>query len=578
MIWTNLSQLFEKNNLVMVSSSQASNMTAATIGKVLRIFTDRSLRTKLILAFLALTALSVSAVAFFNNRAASAELTSVAGNTLHQKAAIEGRAIGDLLARQVSTLQAFGLNKFIQDQVAAINTTYTGDAVAVQAQIQALDKQWVAARDDDPLIQDRLRNQMAAELRKYRSAFPDNVEIFVTDKYGANVAVSNRTSDYYQADERWWQVAWNNGQGAVYIGQPTFDESSRSFSIVIAVPLRSEESNAMIGILRTTYRLDKLIDLSANVRVGATGRAQLFLPGGQFITQDKKVATLDAATAAQLQESSAGYSDFSYQGVRRFVSQAPITTTIGDSAIGNLGWQLVVYQDRAESLQPATVAVQLSLIVALSALLLAVALGIGTAHVISAPLRRLTHIAREIAQGDLGRRLRLPQRDEIGQLARSFDVMADTIEARLAEQQQMYAALAAQNAEQQRLLDVISELETPVIPLGRGVLLIPLIGSLDVRRAEAACARILTNVIERRAQQVILDLIGVALTDSVAASQLLKIVQSVRLLGSEVLFTGIKGEMAQMLVQSGIDVRRFLCVATLEAAIESMKDLETKIN
>jgi len=97
----------------MVSSSQASNMTTTTVGKVLRIFTDRSLRTKLILAFLALTALSVSAVAFFNNRAASAELTSVAGNTLHQKAAIEGRAIGDLLARQVSTLQAFGLNKFI---------------------------------------------------------------------------------------------------------------------------------------------------------------------------------------------------------------------------------------------------------------------------------------------------------------------------------------------------------------------------------------------------------------------------------------------------------------------------------
>ena len=96
--------------------------------------------------------------------------------------------------------------------------------------------------------------------------------------------------------------------------------------------------------------------------------------------------------------------------------------------------------------------------------------------------------------------------------------MADTIEARLAEQQQMYEALAAQHAEQQRLLDVISELETPVIPLGRGVLLAPLIGSLDVRRAEAACARILTNVIERRAQQVILDLTGVALTDSVAAS------------------------------------------------------------
>jgi anti-anti-sigma regulatory factor/HAMP domain-containing protein len=520
----------------------------------------------------------VSAVAFLNNRATSAELTAVAGNTLHQEAATEAQAVGDLLAQQVHTLQAFGLNKFLQDQVAAANTTYSGDAAVVHDQIQALDKRWVAASDDDPLIQHRLSNQVATELRKYRGAFPDNVEIFVTDKYGANVAVSNRTSDYFQADERWWQAAWNNGQGAVYIGQPEFDESSHSFSIVIAVPLHSEESNAVIGILRTTYRLDKLIDLIAKVRVGSTGQAQLFLPGGRFITQDKTVAMLDSATAAQLQGSSVGYSDFSYQGVRRFVSQAPLTTTTGDSAIGKLGWQLVVYQDRAESLQPATIAVQTSLIVALSALLVAVALGIGVADVISGPLGRLTHVAREIAQGDLGRRLRLPQRDEIGQLAQSFDAMADTLEARLAEQQQIYEALAAQHAEQQRLLDVISELETPIIPLGRGVLLVPLIGSLDARRAEAACARILTNVMERRAQQVILDLTGVVLTNSAVASQLLMIVQSVRLLGPDVLFTGIRGEMAYMLIQGGIDVRRFRSVATLESAIESMMALETRIN
>ena len=563
---------------MMVSPSQPRNAKSSKIDDVLRTFTNLSLRTKLILAFLIVTTLSVSAVAFLNNRATSAELTAVAGNTLHQQAATQAQAVGDLLAQQVNTLQAFGLNKFVQEQVAAVNATYTGDTAAAQAQIQALDKRWVAAGDDDPLIQGRLNNPVATELRKYRSAFPDNVEIFVTDKYGANVAVSNRTSDYFQADERWWQAAWNNGRGAVYIGQPEFDESSHSFSIVIAVPLYREESNAVIGILRTTYQLDKLIDLIAKVRVGATGRAQLFLPGGQFIAQDKTVATLDPATAAQFQGSSAGYSDFSYQGIRRFVSQVPLTTTTGDSAIEKLGWQLVVYQDRAESLQPATIAIQTSLIVALSALVLAVALGIGVAHVISAPLGRLTHIAREIAQGDLGRRLRLPQRDEIGQLGQSFDAMADTLEARLAEQQQMYETLAGQHAEQQRLLDVISELETPIISLGRGVLLAPLIGSLDARRAEAACARILASVMERGAQQVILDLTGVALTDGAVASQLLMIVKSVRLLGPEVLFTGIRGEMAQMLVQGGIDVRWFRSVATLEAAIESMMTLKTRIN
>ena len=61
--------------------------------------------------------------------------------------------------------------------------------------------------------------------------------MFVTDKYGALVASTNRTSDYYQADEDWWQAAYNNGEGAIYFGQPEFDESSQSFGIIMAVPI-----------------------------------------------------------------------------------------------------------------------------------------------------------------------------------------------------------------------------------------------------------------------------------------------------------------------------------------------------
>jgi anti-anti-sigma regulatory factor/methyl-accepting chemotaxis protein len=537
-------------------------------------FADRSLQTKLILAFLAVTALSVSAVAFFSNRTTSTELTTQAGSALHQEALTQAQAVGDLLNREVDTLRTFSLDKFIQDQVAAINATYIGDPASIQAQLESLDKAWVAAEDGDPLIQHYLTNQVAEQLRSYRSAFPDNVEVFVTDKYGANVAASNRTTDYYQADEDWWQAAWNNGQGAVYIGQPEFDQSSRSFSIIIALPLYGQ-GKAVIGILRTTYQLDKLIAMIASVRVGSTGQAQLVLPGGRYVTQDKLVANLDPAAAAQIQSASDGVIQFIYQGAQRFVSQAPITNTAGDSLIGGLGWRLVVHQETAESLRPANSAVQTILGVAVGALLLAVLLGFWIAHAISAPLGRLTQVAQQIAQGDLGRRLRLPQHDEIGRLALSFDMMADTLEARLAEQQQTYEALATQHAEQQRLLHVISELETPIIPLVRDVLLAPLVGSLDVQRAEAACTRILTNIAERQARWVILDLTGVALAEHAVIHELLKIAQSVHLLGARALFTGINSEMALMLTQLGIDLDEFYSVATLEAGIEAVLNQNT---
>lgn|SRR5262249_45276232 len=139
-----------------------------------------------------------------------------------------------------------------------------------------------------------------------------------------------------------------------------------------------------------------------------------------------------------------------------------------------------------------------------------------------------------------------------------------------AEQQRVYAALAAQHAEQQRLLDVITALETPIIPLQQHVLLVPLVGSLDTQRAQAARSRILTALAERRAQVVILDITSVAMIDTAVARQLLMIAQSVRLMGAEALFTGMKGEMAQMLVQMGIDLRQFRSIGTLEDGIESV--------
>jgi rsbT co-antagonist protein RsbR len=96
-----------------------------------------------------------------------------------------------------------------------------------------------------------------------------------------------------------------------------------------------------------------------------------------------------------------------------------------------------------------------------------------------------------------------------------------------------------------------------------------------MRRADAACARILKGIVERRARWVILDLTGVALADQAVVRQLLLIAQSVHLLGAEALFTGISAEMAQMLVELDIDLHEFRSVATLEAGIASVLDRAT---
>src|SRR5205814_2454160 len=142
---------------------------------------------------------------------------------LHSLATLKAQAVGDLLTGQMDTLQLFGLSKLVQDGVADTGKAYNAEPAAIRAAIDRLDQQWRTAADTDPLIQNHLNNAIASELQEYRHTFPDNLDVLVTNKYGALVAATNRTVNYNQVQEDWWQAAYQNGQGAVFIGQPVAD-------------------------------------------------------------------------------------------------------------------------------------------------------------------------------------------------------------------------------------------------------------------------------------------------------------------------------------------------------------------
>jgi rsbT co-antagonist protein RsbR len=113
------------------------------------------------------------------------------------------------------------------------------------------------------------------------------------------------------------------------------------------------------------------------------------------------------------------------------------------------------------------------------------------------------------------------------------------------------STIARQYAEQQRLLDLVSVLETPVIAIAEGVLLAPIVGHLDSRRAGQLTQRLLDAVYAQRARAVIIDIAGVPLVDTQVAQLLIRTAQSIRLLGSRVALTGISSETAMTLSSLG---------------------------
>ena len=113
----------------------------------------------------------------------------------------------------------------------------------------------------------------------------------------------------------------------------------------------------------------------------------------------------------------------------------------------------------------------------------------------------------------------------------------------------------------------LAELSTPLIPVTDTVVVMPLIGAIDSTRAYRVLDTLLQGVADRRASMTIIDITGVPIVDTHVAGVLLRASQAVKLLGAEVVLTGIRPEVAQTLVGLGVNLDGVVTCGTLQTGI-----------
>jgi putative methionine-R-sulfoxide reductase with GAF domain len=446
-------------------------LMALLIFVVSRQYSSYSLRTKLLIGGNTLILISVGTLGFINAYNSRSNLTTISGTAIKSVADAQAAAIRNVLLQKTDVLQSFALTKIVQDRVDEANASYTPDVAFNQQQIDALDQQWRAAdkadNNNDPLVSGVLTSVVASELREFRDAFPENVEVFVTDKYGANVASTNRTSDYYQADEDWWQSAYNNGQGAIYIGQPEYDQSSNTFGLVLAVPLYKHGTREVTGVMRSTLDI-KLILVILNTKVlNGTGLVSLYLPNGQVLepgtSEGVRPADSQALAFLPALTSTKAYDTFTLDGIPSVVGAATVTSDDSDEkpAVENLGWTIVVSQSQADNLAPIRQQTQATIIVALIILAIGAMLTIFLAQYLSGPIIRLTTVAEQISAGNMTAQAQVETGDEIGTLAATFNSMTAQLQNTLQNLEQRVAdrtrALATATEVSRRLSTILDE-------------------------------------------------------------------------------------------------------------------------
>jgi rsbT co-antagonist protein RsbR len=114
----------------------------------------------------------------------------------------------------------------------------------------------------------------------------------------------------------------------------------------------------------------------------------------------------------------------------------------------------------------------------------------------------------------------------------------------------------------------IRELSTPLMPLHTGLLALPLVGTLDSHRASQIMETLLEGIARQQADVVIMDITGVPVVDTAVGNHLLQAARAAELLGARVILVGISAEVAQTMVQLGINLSRIVTLATLQAGIE----------
>lgn len=115
--------------------------------------------------------------------------------------------------------------------------------------------------------------------------------------------------------------------------------------------------------------------------------------------------------------------------------------------------------------------------------------------------------------------------------------------------------------------EALAELSTPLIPISDEIVVMPLIGLLDTQRAQQVMTTLLTGISESGAQVAILDITGVSVVDTQVANGLIRAARAARLLGAEVVLTGIRPEVARTLVGLGADLGDIVTRGKLQSGI-----------
>ena len=404
------------------------------------------IRTKLLVLLVAVALLPLIA-ALVTITVGSRQLrTELYGQTISSAASVQAMALGVSLSKDI---EKFYIG--IQYEPEIVKALAARDKPLDPRDIEAIEATW----GDLPIqpsgvLWKVLNNNISRRLRLIQKEDPLIAEVFVTDRAGAVVAATQKTGDYFQADEDWWQGAWSGGEGCIYTPPVNFDRSAGVWSIDVCIPIR--DGKKVVGIAKA------VLDISAWVKMRTSGETamigtppvagsiMLVRRSGEIFYNDNRSRAggsspepLSTAARQWYGEIAFGMNPgwrFTDDGMLQGFAPIVMPDRIGPNKVTMPSWSLVVYVPASEVLKPVHDLGFNVLWIGLSIIVVIFVCGLFLAERgLVRRIRWLGAAAKSVTEDDLSHRIRddsglwrLPGRDEIDQLTDDFNAMLARIE------------------------------------------------------------------------------------------------------------------------------------------------------
>jgi len=349
--------------------------------------------------------------------------------------------------------------------------------------IEQIDREWTSAEEEavTPAMRRIIENDLSTALRMnfelkdyYRKRYGYELysEVFLTNKYGANVAQTQKTSDFYQADEQWWQEAKKDG---IYVSDVEYDQSAEVYSLNVCSRINGGNGE-FLGVIKAVLNIQDAVDTVNEVASRSTEYATqefMLLTADHIVIHATDEHDLfekfpDGELLSYLESASAGDSLLTSKGDQPGESSElyVFAHSKGHGGFKGLGWILIVEHAAEELFAPLAQLKRRVAVIVLAIATFGLCFSFVFSRKFSKYLSELSKATHKVAAGDFDARVEIKSDDEIGSLARSFNEMASKLKQTTTSVSLLEQEIASRREVEQQVIELAkfpSENPSPVL-------------------------------------------------------------------------------------------------------------------